>query len=532
MFQRETGHMKIRFCLFAGAAFALMGPLSAGTLELQPKETAPPTITESQPWQFTIAAPGWMASMNGTIGIRGINADLDVGFFDDVLEHLDMIFAMRAEAQKGPFGIFGEVIYLGLSDGAQINGLINNVHEEVNLTLVDGALSWRLFNQPRWSLDFAAGMHYTNVYQKLELHSDPILIQQTSERFVDDISAALRDALNGDLTDSRVTTASEQLANAVTAALRNRLNEKISNPQLINSLTNAIRTDITAAFRDLLSQRVSKGEFVSLLTREIRTEITTALRNRVREDVANELVSLLTNAIRTDITTALRDRLNQHVSNHDFVTALTNAIRTDVTTAFRNQDIFSIAIKSAIRKDILDRIGQRLEDHERHPNIPIGPLGGRVPQEVRRVVGDYINAKLGALRARVDALHLEGEARRAAVRRIVNSAKRQMANNISVILQNKLGQTLSRQDDWFDGYGGLRLRYDFNKTFYTAVRGEVGRGVVSDLMWEVEGVVGLNWTRSIFTEVGYRALSADFEDNNFKFDVTTHGPQITTGITF
>ena len=120
--------------------------------------------------------------MNGTIGVRGVNADIDVPV-DEVLQHLDMIFAMRAEAQKGPFGIFGEVIYMGLSDDTQINGLINNIHEQVDLTLVDGALSWRLFNQPRWSLDFAAGTHYTNVYERLELHSDPIAIQ-TGERTI------------------------------------------------------------------------------------------------------------------------------------------------------------------------------------------------------------------------------------------------------------------------------------------------------------------------------------------------------------
>src|SRR4029450_11254417 len=157
----------------------------------------------------------------------------------------------------------------------------------------------------------------------------------------------------------------------------------------------------------------------------------------------------------------------------------------------------------------------RLEDHERHPNIPIGPLGGRIPQEVRRIVGDYINVKLDGLRAGIEGLHLRGEARRAAVRRIVNAAKTQMANDLSVVLQNKLNQTLSRQDDWFDGYGGLRLRYNFNKTLYTAVRGEVGRGVVSDLMWEVEGVLGINITRSVFTEIGYRGLGANFEENNF-----------------
>src|SRR5438093_13468312 len=169
--------MKTRLLLFISAAFALISSLRAGSLELQPKETAPPTITQSEPWQFTIAAPGWLASMNGTIGVHGINADIDVPV-DEVLQHLDMIFAMRAEAQKGPFGIYGELIYIGLSDGAQINGLINNIHEQVDQTLVDGALSWRLFNQPRWSLDFAAGTHYTSVYEQLELHSDPAAIQQ------------------------------------------------------------------------------------------------------------------------------------------------------------------------------------------------------------------------------------------------------------------------------------------------------------------------------------------------------------------
>ena len=114
-----------------------------------------------------------MAGMDGTIGVRGVNADIDIGF-DEILQHLDMIFAARAEARKGPFGIYGEVIYIGLSDGAQINRMINNIHEQVDMTLVDGALSWRLVNQPRWSLDLAAGTHYTNVYEQLELTFRPL----------------------------------------------------------------------------------------------------------------------------------------------------------------------------------------------------------------------------------------------------------------------------------------------------------------------------------------------------------------------
>ena len=388
--------MIIRLLLFAGAGLALIGPLNAGTLELQPKETASPTITESQPWQFTIAAPGWMAGMDGTIGIRGVNADIDVGF-DEILQHLDMMFAARAEAQKGRFGIFGEVIYIGLSDGAQISGLIDNVSAKVGLTLFDGALSWRLINQPRWTLDFAGGTHYANVYERLTFNPNSVAIDRASQQFVDDIADDLRNRLDRD---------------------------------------------------------ISKSEFVEIL-------------------------------------------------------------------------------RSTIAEHIVSRLGNALDRFQNKPNIPIGPLGGRIRGEVAQVVERFIEAKQTALRIRIDALHLRGAARRAAVNRMVNAAKMQIADQLASVLDRKLDRSVSRDDFWFDPYVGLRTRYNFNKTFYTAVRGEIGGfGVGADLMWEVEAAVGINLTRSIFTEVGYRALGVDYENDGLLFDAVMHGPQITTGITF
>jgi len=330
--------------------------------------------------------------------VRGVDANIDVPV-DEVLQHLDMIFAMRAEAQKGPFGIFGEIIYIGLSDNAQINGMINNVHEQVDLTLVDGALSWRLFNQPRWSLDFAAGMHYNSVYEKLELHSDPTLIQQTSQQFVTNISDDLVSRLNND---------------------------------------------------------ISKSDFLA------------RLENNIEADIASQI--------------------DKHRS---------------------------------------------LNSHQRRPRIPIAPLGGRIEEDVARVVQNFIRAKEAALRIRIDALRLKGAARRAAVRRMVSATEMRIANQLAITLNTKLDQTISRDDYWFDPYVGLHTRYNFNKTFYTAVRGEVGGfGVGADLMWQVEAMLGINLTRSIFTEVGYRALGVDYNNDGLLFDAVMHGPQITTGITF
>jgi hypothetical protein len=390
--------VKIKCSLFTGALLAAVGSVGAGSIEMAPKETAPPTITQSEPWQFTIAVPGWLSSMSGTIGVRGVNADIDVPV-TEVLQHFDAILAGRVEAQKGPFGLFAEVIYIGLSDGAQINGLINNIHETVDITLFDGALSWRLVNQPRWSLDFAAGTHYTTVYEQLELHSDPMLIRQTSEQFVTNIS--------------------------------------------------------------------------------------------------DDLVA----------------RLNNDISNSHFLAVL----------------------KSTIAADIVSEIDKHnsLDRHQHKPRIPIGPLGGRIEQDVAQRVENFIEKEKVVLETRVDALVARGVARRDAVDRVVNAAKAQIANQLALRLDKSLSQTLSKDDYWFDPYVGLRTRYNFNKTYYTGVRGEIGGfGVGADLMWEVETVVGINLTRSIFTEIGYRALGGNFEDRDFRFDVVLHGPQITTGITF
>src|SRR5215510_351905 len=88
---KSARYMKISLFLFTVAAFALIGSLGAGTMELQPKETAAPTITQREPWQFTIAAPGLMPGFDGTIGVHGFNANLDLGF-DQTLQHLDMLF--------------------------------------------------------------------------------------------------------------------------------------------------------------------------------------------------------------------------------------------------------------------------------------------------------------------------------------------------------------------------------------------------------------------------------------------------------
>ena len=83
--------------------------IGCGQIGTAAEETTPPSITQSEPWQFTIAVLGWLAGMDGTIGVRGVNADIDI-CLDQVPQYLGMLFAARAEARKGPFRIYGQSI--------------------------------------------------------------------------------------------------------------------------------------------------------------------------------------------------------------------------------------------------------------------------------------------------------------------------------------------------------------------------------------------------------------------------------------
>jgi hypothetical protein len=83
--------MRLKPFFFAYAVFAVVGVLQAGTVELQAKESVPATITQSEPWLFTIAAPRLDAGLDGTIGIRGVDADVDIDF-GDIFRRLDMIY--------------------------------------------------------------------------------------------------------------------------------------------------------------------------------------------------------------------------------------------------------------------------------------------------------------------------------------------------------------------------------------------------------------------------------------------------------
>src|SRR5207237_4354030 len=88
-------------------------------------------------------------------------------------------------------------------------------------------------------------------------------------------------------------------------------------------------------------------------------------------------------------------------ASEQFVNNIANDLRARLDQDISNSE-FLEELKSTIKADIANRIGNALERHENRPNIPIGPLGGRIRQEIAQVVERIMEAKKTALGIRIE----------------------------------------------------------------------------------------------------------------------------------
>lgn len=87
------------------------------------------------------------------------------------------------------------------------------------------------------------------------------------------------------------------------------------------------------------------------------------------------------------------------------------------------------------------------------------------------------------------------------------------------------GPGFSRDKAWADPLIGARFEAPVGEDFFFRALGDVGGfGVASDLTWQT--IAGFGWRFSATGDVllGYRAIGTDYQDGNFSYDVTAHGP--------
>jgi hypothetical protein len=333
-------------------------------------------------WQFSLSLPGWIPWLEGDTGVGGNTGHIDLGP-NNLVPKIDMIVDVRAEAHKGRLSVLGEVLYMSLSDGIGSNTAVKKIDLQIDQTMADFAVAWRLIEGPRGYLDVVGGVRYTNLFQQLVTQPNPERITETSTHLVDTLSDRIASALSG---------------------------------------------------------------------------------RQIRQLVAAELASV--------------------------------------------------------------------DDPElgRPSTLPVAPLGGRLTQQVRAKIQHLIDASKAELAAAVQA---RATARNSAAQERVDGIKKDLSKKIARTITSNFDARIARTDDWWDPYLGLRGRYNVNAKFYMTAKADIGGfGIGSDLTWSAETALGCQVTERVFSEVGYRALAVDYEGNGLTYDMITHGPQVTLGITF
>jgi hypothetical protein len=384
------------------------------------------TAPEEDGWRFTLAVPGWMAGVTGDVGIGPAIGSVDVGF-GTLLPKIDMIWATRAEASKGRFGILGELVYLSMSDGAGPEGMVQKVDVRVDEYLGDLAVRWRVLEGPRGYLDILAGVRYTNLYQQVGLQANDEEIDARTTDFVDEIGERLRASVE----------------------------ERLGDDQFRNALVESIDERITGRLVEVTGPEPRERPVHNApLAKDVPRRIGRIVERLVRQKKAE----LLANTLQT-------------------------------ARAAATAEIAAVQATAA--------------------------------------------AASSTARARATTLRAQATALRATVNQRIAAAKSDLQKQITQTLESSLNQRVARVDDWWDPYLGLRARYNLNDKFYIIARGDIGGfGVGSDLMWQAEGALGVQLTQQVYAEIGYRALSFDYDKDGLTYDTITHGAQMTLGLQF
>jgi hypothetical protein len=97
-------------------------------------------------------------------------------------------------------------------------------------------------------------------------------------------------------------------------------------------------------------------------------------------------------------------------------------------------------------------------------------------------------------------------------------------------VRNGGGRTVDDSESWVDPLIGSRFGIDLADNWNLTAEADVGGfSVGSDIAWNAQAFIG--YRTSLFgvpttLAAGYRALHQDYDHNDFKWDVTMHGPVI------
>lgn len=142
---------------------------------------------------------------------------------------------------------------------------------------------------------------------------------------------------------------------------------------------------------------------------------------------------------------------------------------------------------------------------------------------VSRALEDYIRAEVQARVNRTDSR----------LRAAASAAKMKLATAISKEIENATPTYASGDQWWFDPIIGLRGQISLTRWLFLAAQGDVGGfGAGSQIAWNAQATIGVNFTRNLFAEIGYRYMYVDYANGGFLYDMSSYGLYSGIGVKF
>ncbi|TYT25939.1 hypothetical protein FZO89_06550 [Luteimonas viscosa] len=124
---------------------------------------------EGEGWDWVVApyvwAPGISADVNTAVPPTGTDTD-----FSDIIDKIEGAFLLHAEGQGDAFGVFGDIVYLGLGDDKDHPRY--RTESDLDARLFEAALLWSPGEDRFNGVDLFMGLRYIDVDLTIEV--DPV----------------------------------------------------------------------------------------------------------------------------------------------------------------------------------------------------------------------------------------------------------------------------------------------------------------------------------------------------------------------
>lgn len=142
-------------------------------------------------WQYEITLYGFASSLDGDVGIRNADAEVDVGF-DDLLENLDFGAMGFVAGRNDTWSFVLDAAYLKLSaEGSSARSIVNTtltttLEAELEQTIVEGFVGRRILgnrdSDTPYRIDLMGGFRYNNISGELSAQASLLGLTAAAQR--------------------------------------------------------------------------------------------------------------------------------------------------------------------------------------------------------------------------------------------------------------------------------------------------------------------------------------------------------------